>query len=319
MPPTTPSDPAGSRRAARRPRPGQLRSRGRRWASVASAVACLWMAASVVVAGQSGWQSLVGSGCAAASGASHAGLVVDFGTVADVAGRPATRVQSTCVSFTSGDERGTDVLQAAGYELRFNSVGLLCAIDGYPASGCGSPNGNGFQYWSYWHGGSSWTYAQTGPAFYRVSNGGVEGWRFVEGSDSAAEGVPGAAAAGPCPVSSPTTTVASAPPGSTGSVSGAPPSSAAVGPHASTTPSAAGGTTSVPSARATTTTDASAGSTITSASGSDGASARQLASAGGHHGPGPGSGSPMATIGVGSTIVGLALAAFAIARHRAVP
>ena len=39
-----------------------------------------------------------------------------------------------------------------------------------------------FRYWSYWHvatHGSSWTYAGTGPAGYRVDDGAVEGWRFV--------------------------------------------------------------------------------------------------------------------------------------------
>ena len=39
-----------------------------------------------------------------------------------------------------------------------------------------------FRYWSYWHvptHGTSWTYAGTGPAGYRVDDGAVEGWRFV--------------------------------------------------------------------------------------------------------------------------------------------
>ncbi len=284
------------------------------------AVLVVWGALSVAFAGQSGWQSLVGSGCAAASGVSHAGLVVDFGTVSSVPGAPTPTVQSTCVAFSNSDELGTDVLTAAGYDLRFNSVGLLCAIDGYPATGCGAASSSGYQYWSYWHGGSSWTYAVTGPAGYRVSNGGVEGWRFVEGGDSAAEGAPRPSSKGPCPTASTTstsTTRATAP----GSGSSSPPSTTAaglVGPgatiaagagHAPSTTKAAGAAGADPSSTATT---SGAGAT------SDDVPTRQLAAPAGHARR-PGSGSPVGAAAVGATIVGLALAALFISRHRATP
>ena len=65
---------------------------------------------------------------------------------------------------------------------RFDISGLLCAIDGAPvAPACGDAGPNGFQYWSYWAGGSSWTYATTGPATRHLTEGSVEGWRFSPG------------------------------------------------------------------------------------------------------------------------------------------
>lgn len=42
-----------------------------------------------------------------------------------------------------------------------------------------------YAYWSYWHkapGSSSWTYANSGPYYYRPPDGSVEGWHFVTGS-----------------------------------------------------------------------------------------------------------------------------------------
>jgi hypothetical protein len=65
---------------------------------------------------------------------------------------------------------------------RFNSSGLLCAIDGVPlAPACGNLGPNGYEYWSYWIGGSTWTYAPVGPASRSMQDGTVEGWRFLPG------------------------------------------------------------------------------------------------------------------------------------------
>lgn len=45
----------------------------------------------------------------------------------------------------------------------------------------------GYRYWSYWlRSGSSWTYAQTGPAMHTPADGSVEGWRFAVSEDAAA-------------------------------------------------------------------------------------------------------------------------------------
>jgi hypothetical protein len=62
---------------------------------------------------------------------------------------------------------------------RFNSSGLLCAIDGYPTDGCGEQTGSKYAYWSYWHGaGGAWSYSTVGPGGSRVHASSVEGWRF---------------------------------------------------------------------------------------------------------------------------------------------
>jgi hypothetical protein len=62
---------------------------------------------------------------------------------------------------------------------RYNASGLLCAIDGQPASGCGSEHDGKYSYWSYWHGtGGAWSYASIGPASSRVDADVVEGWRW---------------------------------------------------------------------------------------------------------------------------------------------
>ena len=105
-------------------------------------------------------------------------IVVDFG------GRDG-RVLVTCVVTRPGDT-GAEVLQAQasllGYAVpRYDASGsgLLCAIDGYPPSGCGTESGNHYAYWAYWHGGGKrWQYASGGPGEWTLSKGDVEGWRF---------------------------------------------------------------------------------------------------------------------------------------------
>ncbi|MBY8887316.1 hypothetical protein K7472_21095 [Streptomyces sp. PTM05] len=44
----------------------------------------------------------------------------------------------------------------------------------------------GYRYWSFWERtGSTWTFAQTGPAMTDPADGAVEGWRFAVSADSA--------------------------------------------------------------------------------------------------------------------------------------
>jgi hypothetical protein len=53
----------------------------------------------------------------------------------------------------------------------------------------------GYRYWSFWeHDGNSWSYAQTGPAMTKPSDGDVEGWRFAVGADSSSAAQPRAGA-----------------------------------------------------------------------------------------------------------------------------
>jgi hypothetical protein len=128
--------------------------------------------------------------CAAAGGGTVA-IVVDFG---DVAGSPG-HVVVRCVPSGSS-KTGAQVLADAGFAVRYDpGSGLLCGIDGFPASGCGDRTGAGrdFSYWAYWRapaGSSQWTYASIGPGSARVKAGDVEGWRYVRGSASPSDPPP---------------------------------------------------------------------------------------------------------------------------------
>jgi hypothetical protein len=76
------------------------------------------------------------AGTAAVQGTKRVGLVIDFGRPADSAdgsAPPAARVACVKVPTTA---TGSDVLVAAGATLRL-SKSLTCAIDGWPAVGCG--------------------------------------------------------------------------------------------------------------------------------------------------------------------------------------
>ena len=118
-------------------------------------------------------------------------VVADFGGVNG-------KVIVTCVLAKAG-ESGAQVLQSQAQLLgypspRYAESGLLCAIDGYPTSGCGTQSGGHYAYWAYWHGGKRWQYANGGPGEWKVSKGDVEGWRFEpDGSATPADPPPRAA------------------------------------------------------------------------------------------------------------------------------
>lgn len=64
-------------------------------------------------------------------------LVVDFGTGGDApAGEVPPRPRTVCASV-SPDATTADALAAVAKPLRYGSDALLCAIDGYPRTGCG--------------------------------------------------------------------------------------------------------------------------------------------------------------------------------------
>jgi len=120
-------------------------------------------------------------------------VVVDLG-----AGAPASpRVILKCLKVPAG-ANGSDVLASVARAFRvpaptYATSGLLCSIDGYPASGCGTGGPGGYAYWSFWHGGRHWTYANVGPAEWTVVNGDVEGWRFQRRGSGASNPPPAAA------------------------------------------------------------------------------------------------------------------------------
>ena len=202
---------------------------------------------------------------AAGDGEIRVGVVVDHGTGA---------VGVTCVVLPEGST-GLDALHARARELgrsipRQDDSGLLCAIDDVPAPpACGSPSGGGYAYWSYWIGsGSGWTYSSRGPAFRRLRDGDVEGWRFLDtGTGAGSERsprVPVSAGRPPAP-STPTTAppAAGGPAGPSGGQP-VPPVDGRPRPTATSPNASAGPSTAAPVPSSTTPTTAAAPSTSTS-------------------------------------------------------
>jgi hypothetical protein len=109
-------------------------------------------------------------------------VVVDFG---DLPNAPA--LSAVCVPVADASN-GAVVLAERAKQLgkpapRYNASGLLCAIDGLPAEGCGQKTADGYAYWSYWHGDTNgWTYSSTGPGGWRARSTTTEGWRFSVGA-----------------------------------------------------------------------------------------------------------------------------------------
>jgi hypothetical protein len=138
----------------------------RRHAAVLAA--CLAVALVTPVGGR-----VVSRACAA--GAVHVAIVVDTGS--------GSSVSALCVPAGSRDNGATLLATRASMlgtpQPRYAASGLLCAIDGFPATGCGERQNGHYAYWSYWHGGNgAWTYASVGPATTRVDPNVVEGWRW---------------------------------------------------------------------------------------------------------------------------------------------
>ncbi|MGP9021054.1 SCO2322 family protein [Streptomyces sp. BR1] len=64
-------------------------------------------------------------------------LVVDFGTPQDAPGGETPPAARTACARVSEDATTADALAAVAKPLRYNSSALLCAIAGYPRTGCG--------------------------------------------------------------------------------------------------------------------------------------------------------------------------------------
>ena len=193
-------------------------------------------------------------------------VVVDDGSSDDTG-------QVTCVPVPAGST-GAQVLAARAKLLRtpaprYALSGLLCAIDGYPATGCGQQTGSHYAYWAYFHGGSAWSYASDGPSEWQVSPGDVEGWRFEpDGTATPADPPPRApsAAAVLCPASTGTTTTVASPPsttvGSTVAVGPAPSGGGGGGAEGASAPTTAVSPRSGTASSSTPPTPATSGSTV---------------------------------------------------------
>ena len=121
---------------------------------------------------------------AAPKGQTSVMLTVDTGS-----GTPS----SGCVTVPDG-VTGLDVLNRAGHHPRLDAEnpGFVCAIDGFPATGCGETVGSDYEYWSYWHStDGTWSYSTLGAAVYRLPAGCVgEGWRWMAAGSGASSDQP---------------------------------------------------------------------------------------------------------------------------------
>jgi len=89
-----------------------------------------------------------------------------------------------CVVVPAGSD-GLDALAAravrisqAAPRLGFGDA-FVCGIDGFPAApACADSGPNGFSYWNYWTGGTTWESASIGAGDRIVSQGSVDGWVF---------------------------------------------------------------------------------------------------------------------------------------------
>ncbi|MDT0453968.1 SCO2322 family protein [Streptomyces hesseae] len=83
------------------------------------------------------------AGTPAEDGGKRVAVVLDFGTPGDApAGETPPATRSACAKV-GADGSAADVLAAVAKPLRYDSSALLCAIAGYPRSGCGEKVGAG--------------------------------------------------------------------------------------------------------------------------------------------------------------------------------
>ncbi|MEU9792710.1 SCO2322 family protein [Streptomyces sparsogenes] len=73
----------------------------------------------------------------AKDGAKRVAVVLDFGTAADAPDHRTPPKPRTECARVGEDASAADALAAVAKPLRYNSAALLCAIAGYPATGCG--------------------------------------------------------------------------------------------------------------------------------------------------------------------------------------
>ncbi|MFJ8078525.1 SCO2322 family protein [Streptomyces sp. NPDC096176] len=73
----------------------------------------------------------------AKDGTKRIALVVDPGTASDAPQGETPPAQRTACAQVSADATTAEALARTAKPLRYNSQALLCAIEGYPASGCG--------------------------------------------------------------------------------------------------------------------------------------------------------------------------------------
>nr|WP_202538745.1 SCO2322 family protein [Streptomyces sp. SID8379] len=86
--------------------------------------------------GSSGFDTIC-SGTPAQDGKKRVGVVIDFGTKTDApSGETPPKAQTGC-ALVGEDATAADALAAVAKPLRYDSSAMLCAISGYPRTGCG--------------------------------------------------------------------------------------------------------------------------------------------------------------------------------------
>ncbi|MFD5081627.1 SCO2322 family protein [Kitasatospora sp. NPDC058406] len=76
------------------------------------------------------------------SGRKRVAVVLDFGTPADAPARETPPEPRTACAVVSARATSAEVLATVAPPLRYDGNGLLCAIAGYPRTGCGEQLGN---------------------------------------------------------------------------------------------------------------------------------------------------------------------------------
>ncbi|MFD0572769.1 SCO2322 family protein [Kitasatospora gansuensis] len=77
----------------------------------------------------------------AQAGKKRIAVVLDFGTAADAPGGETPPARTACAAVPTAAS-SAEVLAAVAPPLRYDSAGILCAIVGYPRTGCGDTVGN---------------------------------------------------------------------------------------------------------------------------------------------------------------------------------
>ncbi|MBB4892666.1 hypothetical protein FHS39_001677 [Streptomyces olivoverticillatus] len=73
----------------------------------------------------------------AEEGTKRVAVVIDFGTAGDASGGEHPPAARTACAQVPGDASAAEALAAVAKPLRYDSNALLCAIEGYPRTGCG--------------------------------------------------------------------------------------------------------------------------------------------------------------------------------------
>ncbi|MGY0023642.1 SCO2322 family protein [Streptomyces sp. cg35] len=77
------------------------------------------------------------AGTPAKDGVKRVALVIDFGTAQDAPGGETPPKPRTACARVAQDATSADALASVAKPLRYDSNALLCAISGYPGTGCG--------------------------------------------------------------------------------------------------------------------------------------------------------------------------------------